>query len=414
MKPFPFLRQQLFLLLQAKKNFEVLLILCFGLFLFPWPVRAQVFDDTTFRQRAAAGLDQVYNLAFEKAELQFLLLQKDYPNHPAPDFLLALNRWWQTYLSENTPTYYAYIDARISEALRKNAAFEERPAYELEYTFFQYMCYAFRARLFILQKDYWQAVGAGRKALTYLKKGFAFTDQAPEFFFSSGIYHYYAAAYPKDHPIVRPFMLFFPDGNAELGIQQLELAANQPNFAQTEARFYLTEIYLHKEKALEQARRNARKLALQYPKNTWFQTDYAEALLATHNYGEAEKILTGLEQRFAAVSGHETHNISALESTLTSQLMMRVYHYLGRVYLAQQQAPERCRAHFRKSLQHADFAGITEHPLLPANHFYVGTCYDRAGMREEALTAYHLALRLPENEGLKSQIKACIQAPCLD
>lgn len=372
---------------------------------------AQLFENPEFRNRASVGMTMVYQLQFEAANSHFLKLEADFAGHPAPHFLLALNRWWQSYLSPTDDHFHPYIASELSNCLELNKPLKAIPAYELEYLFFQYMSYAFRARLYILQQNYWKAANSGRKALTYLKKGFEFTEQAPEFYFSSGIYHYYAEAYPRNHPIVRPFLFFFPDGDASLGLTELEKAATVPNFTQVEASFYLTSIYLHHEKDLRKARRVAQGLVSEYPNNIWFQLDLAEVLIAANTFPQATLILETAQRSFEQHPSHDQVHITSREQVLSTYVMMRAYHLLGRISF-HKAAYRAALDLFQACNQMAALARIESNEMLPNNYLQIGYCYDRLGRREMAIQAYQKALKLPNNEAIKSRAKACIQAPC--
>ena len=114
---------------------------------------AQVFEDQVFREKAAAGMDLVNQQRNEEAEVKLEQLLLDYPEHPAPHFLLAANRWWQSYIT-TSPNYHAYIAENLDKALALNKEFEKKLEFELEYTFFQYMCYAFKTRLHTLRREW--------------------------------------------------------------------------------------------------------------------------------------------------------------------------------------------------------------------------------------------------------------------
>ena len=145
---------------------------------------------------------------FEKANEVFESLQQEYPDHPGPYFLLATNRWWQSYITVDQ-VYHSYIEQQLDLALRHNQRLKNREDAHLEYVFFQYMCYAFKTRLHTLRREWLAAANDGRKALPYLRDGLRYAQSSAEFYFSAGIYHYYAATYPEDHFYVRPFMVFF-------------------------------------------------------------------------------------------------------------------------------------------------------------------------------------------------------------
>ena len=373
---------------------------------------AQVFHDTYFRQQAYVGMDYLYNMEFESAEKVFQQLEHKYSDHPAPYFLLAMNRWWQTYVCVDMTTYHNYIHSQLVQAIELNSQFEKAEGYELEYTFFQFMNYAFKARLHTLRREWWKGANAGRKALPYLKDGFDFVGQSPEFYFGSGIYHYFADTYVEDHPYVKPLMIFFPGGDGPLGIKELEAAAAERNFAQVEAMFYLADIYLDEEAAYEEGKQLYLKLHQRYPQNTWFEMGYNRALVLAKNYPSAERRLRVMVAKFEGVKGHTHTNITTLVSPYTSLLMTRVYYYLGRLLYEKGGAVEEGVEYLEKSLRIAQLIVLEDDIIVPETQFYLGLAYDRLGQREKAIQSYKQVLKLDQNRKVKKRTKECLHTPC--
>ncbi|MDW3646875.1 MAG: tetratricopeptide repeat protein [Bacteroidia bacterium] len=381
------------------------LLIYIYLLLFSIQSPAQVFEDQYFRGEVKKGLDKVYNLEFEAGEQIFSRLKDKYEDHPGPYFLLALNRWWQSYIS-TTPAYHEYILKQLNTSLELNEAFEKRENHALEYTFFQYMGYAFKTRLHILQREWVKAANNGRKALKYLEQGFDFRTKAPEFYFSSGIYHYYAAVYPEDHSYVRPFMVFFPDGDEKLGLEELHKASDAQNFTQIEALFYLSDIYLEEKKSFEEALKLKARLSKKYPRNTWFAADYARSLIFSNQYSKASSILLKIEGNFEAQSGFDQNQVTSVKSRYTSLLMMRVYHYLGLCKMRQQLDYETASDYFEKSMKMAELAKVEADPHLPANMYHLGLCQEKLDFLAEAIIAYETALDLEENKDIREKVRA--------
>jgi len=373
---------------------------------------AQVFEDAEFDRAAKQGIEYIYNFEFDKAEQTFLPLKEKYPKHPAPYFCLATNRWWQNYISSKTPLYYGYVEDMIEKALDLNEDFEDKEGYEMEYTYFQFMCNALKARVNSAQGNWWTAANAARKILSPIKKGFQYTDQRAEFAFASGIYHYYAATYPKEYPIVRPFMAFFPEANEALGLREMKQAAAVPNYAQVECLFYLSYIHLEEREEMQEGLDVSRKLAKRFPNNTWFQADYGHALCLNKKYEEARSILQNMVNRYERQSSHDTKNIHSKQSLYTSHLMIKVYQYLGKVYLFHDMNFDEAMKLFEKSEKMAELASVEEDNLLAENMYLKGRCYDGLGNREKAIEHYEEALDMEGNIYIRDDAEACIDTAC--
>jgi tetratricopeptide (TPR) repeat protein len=390
------------------KSFTLAILLTLSIF----TSRAQIFEDPDFEREAQKGVELLYNFQFDAAEAVFLPLKDKYPNHPAPYFFLATNRWWQNYLSAQTPLYYKYVNSMIEKSLELNEQLADKPKLHMEYTFFQFMGNALKARVNAAQGNWWTAANAARKIITPIKEGFQYSNTRGEFAFASGIYHYYAEVYPREFPIVKPFMVFFPDGNEELGLRELKVAASQQHYAQIECLFYLSYIHLEERSDYADGLIVARTLHQRFPKNTWFRADYANALILNNQYTEARKILHQMISTFESKSGYNTRVIHSKQSRYTSHLMIKVYQYLGKIYLFKDKRYEQAKGYFEKSETMAKLANVEEDNLLAEDTYYIGRCYDGLGMREKAIAHYEKALDMEGNIYIRDEAKECLKSPC--
>jgi tetratricopeptide (TPR) repeat protein len=379
---------------------------------FPFWLSAQIFNDSVFQEKAWKGVNYLYDLRFDKAAAVFEELKQAYPEHPAPYFLLGTNRWWQNYLAEETPIYYDYVEDILEMSLEKNEKLEEQPDLAMEYTYFEFMGRALLSKVHAAQGEWWSAVNAARKVMGPIKEGFAYTDVRPEFAFASGLYHYYAETYPDEYPVVKPFMVFFPNADAELGLKEMEQAAAKKNYAQIECLFYLSYIYLEERKEWKKGLRVTQTLTQKYPNNSWFQADHAHALLLNDRYDQARKVLAKLVKKFEAQPGHDTQNIDSRNSIYTSHLMIKVYQYMGKVALFGDREGKAAIEWFEKSEKMARFAQVEEDHLLAEDMYYKGRSYDLLGQREQARQAYKTALKMDGNLYIKDDAKACLKSPC--
>lgn len=381
-----------------------------GWLLLGWSVgQAQVFDDAHFRALAAQGLDATYDCAFERADAVFQQLEAEYPTHPAPQFLLATNRWWQSYQS-TTPHFHAYIDSTVQRCLALNEAHLKDSPHQLEYTFFAYMGHALHARLATLRQEWWAAANRGRKALPFLDDCLAYTSESPEFFFAAGIYHYYAETYPKAHFYVRPFMVFFPSGDAELGVQELEQAIAVPNFTRLEAMYYLSYIYLEPAARDEgKALRVSAQLYREHPLNPWFACEYARVRVHLGQHAAALPTLDSLCAAYQQLPQANERVHTSLETPLTTKLMVRTEHYRGLCFLHGQQAYPQAIGAFQRSLTLAELdGGLQGADYLAANQFYLGQCYEATEQPELAQAAFEQVLALDGNERYQKRAKAAL------
>jgi tetratricopeptide (TPR) repeat protein len=86
-----------------------------------------------------------------------------------------------------------------------------------------------------------------------------------------GIYNYYAAVIPDEFPLIKPLMIFFPNGDKQKGIEQLKDTAFNGKFAKYEARYFLMTLYYRYENNLIIADNYAKLLIDDFPDNPVFE-----------------------------------------------------------------------------------------------------------------------------------------------
>lgn len=129
-----------------------------------------------------------------------------------------------------------------------------------------------------------------------MKIGLLNSDKQPEFLYSSGVYNYYRICYPEIHPILKPFMFFFADGNKKLGLAQLE-AGIKTVFVKNESLFYIGYIYNKYEGTPAKGLPFSLELTKKFPNNHWYSLQRAELLSLTGNYEGANEFIEKLEKQ---------------------------------------------------------------------------------------------------------------------
>ncbi|HEY4651977.1 MAG TPA: tol-pal system protein YbgF, partial [Pontibacter sp.] len=124
------------------------------------------------------------------------------------------------------------------------------------------------------------------------------------------LFNYYSIWIHENYKMLRPVLLFFPEGDKRLGLKQLRHVANSGFYTGTEAKFFLMKIYANEEGNLEESMKISQALAAKYPDNAYFQRFYARLLFVQGHFSMAERvsmdILHKLEQKmpgYEAVSG---------------------------------------------------------------------------------------------------------------
>ena len=280
--------------------------------------QAQLYDPSAFDKKydgllkhpgvqleSAEAINQLYNYKFYEADKEFRWLRLRYPKHPMPYFLMGLAEWWKIVPNTDITDYddrcLAYMDTTIALAEKLYDDSENK----VEPSFFLAAAYAFKGRLYSERKKWAKATFAGKSALKYFEKCKGNGDLSPELLFGDGLYNYYAQWIPQNYPLLKPILMFFPKGDKNSGIQQLEKTANNAFYTRTEARYFLLQIY-SMENQYDKAYELAKYMAEQFPDNPFFERYYARSAFVRGRLNEAESVSKRiLEKIQRSQSGYE-------------------------------------------------------------------------------------------------------------
>ena len=253
------------------------------------------------------AIDDMYNFNFRSAEVEFNWMKFNHPEHPLPYFLYGISTWWQMMPNlekENGlgEEFLAYMDSTITKAKVMYKADESN----MEAAFFLAGAYGFKGRYLSERKFWTRAAGAGKQALKYLEKTQGNESFSPEILFGDALFNYYSIWIRENYPMLKPILLFFPKGDKQLGIQQMEEVSRNAFYTRVEALYFLMRIKAYEEKKTFDALRIGEYVFKKYPNNPYFHRFYARMLYTTGQYDSAEaESLDILEKLEAKQLGYE-------------------------------------------------------------------------------------------------------------
>ncbi|MEP1257596.1 tol-pal system protein YbgF [Algoriphagus sp.] len=243
--------------------------------------------DRGLQFRITKSINSMYNFDFPSAERDYAVLAIQYPNHPLPEFLVALGYWWRIEVDVTNEKYDAtfvkYLDRSIAKA---QAKFDEDETNK-EAAFFLAAGYGFQSRLYSERKSWTKAAFAGKNALKYMNLSRGEEEFNPELLLGDALFNYFSEWIPENYPLLRPVMAPFPKGNKELGLQQLEQVANNAFYTRVEAQYFLFRLYASEEKEPFKALQISEYLHSKYPNNPYFHRSYARHLYTVGRWTEA-------------------------------------------------------------------------------------------------------------------------------
>lgn len=362
---------------------------------FACDLTAQDLRDPRFVERAQAGFSDIFNLDFERADLDFISLEKDYPRHPAPPLYQASIVWLKELvrrqdLSLNRFIYPAYFmkksdesmpsqerDAFLSHVRRCEAlatAIRKETSRDKDTRYFLATAYSLRASFaFTVEHNVRDAFGYGRKAFSYSRDLIEEDKKYYDAYLTVGTYEYVVGSIPWYFR----WMAFVVGlhGSKEEGLNHLKLAASEGQYVKNEAQLIEAVIQVREHRYTE-ALALTGDLSRRFPRNYLFAVATAQIMEWAGRWDQAIAMLTQVEKR---VEGKEPN---------FDRLPPGRFHFIIGVELMNMSKPDLAQEQFRKAL--AD-------PQIPArekalSHLRLGRILDSKGKRNEAVKEYETVL----------------------
>ena len=368
------------------------------------PVAAQadrdgsVLNDPLVEYQARRGLSLLYDFEFARANVLFSQIDQRFPNHPIGPFLGALNTWWQILndLSDDSldDEFYRQMDVVIA----RSDAMLRRDRRNFDAMFFKGAALGFRGRLRSNRGEWWRAAMDGGRAMDYV---FAVADSDvdnADFGFGRGLYDYYASVVPERFPYTRPAMVFFPRGDKERGLELLERTAREGRYIQTEAVYFLLQIYYVFENDREKSLYYAQWLRDEHPRNPFFHTFAGRAQARWGLWRQAHDTFEEVLSRHRA--GQTGYNAAAAE---------QAFYYLGRSYMARNDL-DRALSHLRE-LDRSAARNDVDTYFKVLGRLRQGMVLDALGRRDEAVRMYRAVLAMDDRGGSHARAEQFMSVP---
>lgn len=255
-----------------------------------------MLTDPATQQTIQRVLDDIYSMDFAGADAQIRQLRARYPQHPIGPILLATKLELQYLPIHENRVATAQFTQAVNQGLALSERLLARNNKDPEGVFFALTAHSYMASFYNNQNEVLKAVGESRRCYSYLKDGFNLLDKSPDFYFTTGLYNYYVERYPMDHAVVRPFMIFFDDGDMAQGLKQMDVATKRAMFMRAGANYFLAHILLKHETQPGRAATYTKYLADKYPNNPLFGMINAEALVLAGRYADARPYVQRLRQ----------------------------------------------------------------------------------------------------------------------
>jgi tetratricopeptide (TPR) repeat protein len=377
-------------------------ILCACLFLLtPYRLSAQQFRDSVDDARVRHGIRLLYNLSFDSARTDFMAVTRSEPDHPGGYFFLAMIDWWKIMTNFNDRSRDEHFYGMLDKVIEMCDQRLDRDENDVTALFYKGGALGFEGRLHGNREDWLKAANASRLALPIVRKAYSLAPTNADILFGISIYNYYAAVIPERYPFIKPFMVFFPDGDRQKGLRQLRTASEKGTYARLEATYFLLQVLHNYEKRYDEGLVIAQKLHGEFPANVVFHRYIARSYAGQGMFPEMKKVCDEILSRCRAKwTGYdESAEREAMYYLGTERMQVKDYETALKDFYRSDE--------LSRALDAQELSGF----MVMVN-LKIGMIYDIQGKRDLAVGQYKKVIDMKDFQEAHAQAEVFLKTPC--
>ncbi len=370
-----------------------------------------VLLDATATSLVRSGTNAMYNLRYAEADSIFNDLVRQYPDHPAGYFLLALVDWWRIVPNSSVDSkvgrYSESFNKRIDKVVEISNQKLAKNSNDIVGLFFKGSALGYRARLMTLRSfsgtsllDWARAASEGYEAYQIILQCQRLAPSNSDILLGSGLYNYLGAYLPEKYPAAKGAIGFLPPGDRKIGLSMLRISGERAVYASTEARYSLLDILTNMEADYVSALPVARALHEQYPGNSVFYRFLARVLYQTSNFAEADTAFRDILRK-----------IKLREPGYELTLARQALYYLGDIRLRSGDYETAVRLFQEADQQSRRLGDDDESSWVILANLKMGYAFDLMGRRDEAVRQYKRVLSMDNYNGSRDNAQKFIAQP---
>lgn len=321
-----------------------------------------------------AGIYQIYGIEFQKAEQTFQVVQNEFPNNPSGKFFDAMIDWWRIMLDMKNEKYDDQFEDKLDDVIDMCEDILDDDENNVDALFFMGGAYGFRGRLYSIRESWMDAALDGKDAMPIVYQVYEADPENRDIQLGFGIYNYYAAVIPEKYPFIKPFMMFFPQGDKKTGLEQLESVALNGKYTKIEARYFLLTSYYKFESDMNKSMQWADSLTTDFPNNPTFERYKGRIQVKRGNYTKAAPVFENILKKCeAGLPGYVDRSKREAAYYIAMKYKLQNHTDSAKVYFEISEKLSRI-------LDEDEPSGWLINSAL-----YLGMCYDKLGMRSKPL-----------------------------
>ncbi|NOX18555.1 MAG: hypothetical protein GXO87_09790 [Chlorobi bacterium] len=336
----------------------------------------------------STGVKKIYQLKFDEAENVFQSFEREYPKRAAGPFFDAMILWWKIRLDMYDEQYDDEFYDKIENVLDFCDELLDENDEDSEALFFKGGALGFRGWLHSIRKEWFDAALDGKDALPLVYESYKQDTTNTDAYLGFGIYDYYTAVIPEKYPFVKPVMIFFPDGNKERGLKELEIAAEKGKYAKYEALFFLMISNYQFEENYDKSLEYADRMLAEFPDNPVFEKYKARSFVKKGDYKTAAEIFAEIYRKCSA--GFTGYN---------NRIKREASYYVGNQFLRDGKL-DSAYAYFREcELLSQIVDKEKETGFLISSEMMLAKILERQGKYDDAIAKLKMVLEQKEYKG---------------
>lgn len=221
------------------------------------------------------GVQALYNFQVERANNKFSEAISIEPRYPRPYYSRALAPLWKAFATRSQADYEESLRL-LSDAIEVGLNYiDEVDEDDADVLTTLGLAYGYRTYIHVVNKSYVKVAFDAKKSYDYLSEAVNADPQFYDAYLGLGIYHFSIATIPK--PLQWIIGILGVEGDRDLGIREIELAARRARYNAAEAKYFLIQFLPWYKGDFETSEKLVDELIKAYPSNTVFL--YAKGFL---------------------------------------------------------------------------------------------------------------------------------------
>ena len=346
---------------------------------------------------ADKGVDAIYNLDLDTARKELSALLKKHPNYPLALFGQTMIEWsrYEYEFEKSNKQQAKFFEDVINSSIKGIDSWLKQNGQEAQAYLALGGIYGVKARFLLANKSYVRAYFTGRKGLKYMNRAIELDPEMYDAYLGKAIYEYYAGTLPA---VVRVLAKLVISGNADKGIEYLNLIKDKGRYSANTAKLLLVEIAIESKKYANYplAEQYIKEIIEKYPHNPLFRF---VAIIASYQNKNYEEVKEGANDFLSKIGK---------EPFYKEIYIARSYTALASTYMQEGNYQEAVKV-LEQSIEATKNQEMSRWQLW--NIFRLAQSYDALGQRAKATEIYKSITNYKETWGIDDEAKRYLKTP---